>query len=162
MSYYRERSIFGADYGVPYTWCDDEKPEDVLAQLKGKAIKELIIDGDLYIKLETDEVFGFFHDQSCCESVNLVNQGEFSVGDIIGFATFNIFDLGEEVPEEIRRYDSTVISRLSFYTYQIENNWDGKDRVNFDTVKVVDFVWLGTSNGYYSDTIELKKFEEIK
>lgn len=88
--------------------------------------------------------FVFYHEQDCCESVSIesiVGDLEDLVGEemLIAEDVENIFDLLKKTHEE----DPYGSQTWTFYKFATRKGY-------------VDVRWLGESNGYYSESVELK------
>lgn len=99
-------------------------------------------------KVEDDELlfvgagdvptFKFYHEQDCCESVSIAE----IVGDLEDLVGVPILEAREDTQEgDAGAYESAT---WTFY--------------NFRTIKgSVTVRWLGTSNGYYSESVSLRR-----
>jgi len=104
--------------------------------------------------------FRFYHNQDCCESVNIISvEGDLMalIGETILEATqdssenhgdFLCRDLwpaewGQRPPWSTGTLESATLTRLTF-------------RTKHGTVKIV---WLGESNGYYSESVDMEEIE---
>ena len=88
--------------------------------------------------------FKFYHEQDCCESVSI----EDIVGDLEDLVGVPILEAREDTQDGGGEYESAT---WTFY--------------NFRTIKgSVTVRWLGTSNGYYSESVRCARlpteFEE--
>lgn len=117
-------------------WKASAKIEDmvgkVFTSVRGEA-------GDDTLVFENNtERFVFFHDQDCCESVD--------INDIVG----DLQDLVGEpllIAEEVSNEDGPEPEYADSYTWTF---------YKFATRKgYVDVRWLGQSNGYYSEGVSL-------
>lgn len=119
-----------------------------ISVLKGKVITEiegLKKDGDeIYIKTSDGCVYKMYHEQDCCESVWIEDVcGD--VEDLIGSPVLvaekctNAEDLGE-LP------DSDYSHTWTFYKLATAKGY-------------VDIRWYGTSNGYYSESVDFKQLK---
>lgn len=108
-------------------------------ELKGKVLTEVEDTGYnvLYFRTTDGETYKMHHEQDCCESVSL----EDVIGDLDDLVGEPIL-MAEEVTEDGRNgYDSET---WTFY--------------KFATVKgYVTLRWYGTSNGYYSESVDFEK-----
>lgn len=119
-----------------------------ISVLKGKVITKiegLEKDGDeVYIKTSDGCIYKIFHEQDCCESVWIEDVcGD--IEDLIGSPVLlaeectNAEDLGE-LP------DSEVSHTWTFYKFATAKGY-------------VDIRWYGTSNGYYSESVDFKQLK---
>ena len=110
-----------------------------IADLKGKTINSFTggKEGDDYVEFKTDDGyrFHFVHHQDCCESVS-INDIVGDLNDLIGFPIV----LAEESCNGDPNADES--GTWTFY--------------RFATIKgYVNIRWYGTSNGYYSESVDL-------
>lgn len=112
-------------------------------ELKGKVFKSITVSDDKIIFIcEDNTVFFMWHEQDCCEDVYLADiTGDFQ--DIIGNPillaekTNSLEDRGEEQDGDIE------------YTFY-----------KLATIKgYVDLRWIGTSNGYYSTSVNIDRID---
>lgn len=119
--------------------------------LVGKKIIDVVYsDNEMLIKCVDNNkqvYYSFYHSQDCCESVWL--------DDIIG----DISDLiGSEVlkAEEKTSHDGDSPKKNNNYV-------DDSTTWTFYTIATikgyVDFRWFGTSNGYYSESVDITKYQ---
>jgi hypothetical protein len=88
-----------------------------------------------------DRVFKFYHEQDCCESVRVEDVcGD--LGDLVGVP----LNLADEVSNYVHPEERDAESGTwTFY--------------RFATIKgYVTIRWLGTSNGYYSESVDFAEF----
>lgn len=112
-------------------------------ELKGKVFKSITVSDDKIIFIcEDNTVFFMWHEQDCCEDVYLADiTGDFQ--DIIG----NPILLAEETSNsgDIEEERDDVI-KYTFY--------------KLATIKgYVDLRWIGTSNGYYSTSVDIDRID---
>jgi hypothetical protein len=112
-----------------------------MAQMLGKTFVQVSgsVDGDeMLFETATGERFMFAHQQDCCETVR--------INDIVG----DLQDLVGEpilVAEEVKGATEPDEEHYESYSYTF---------YKFATRKgYVDVRWLGESNGYYSESVEL-------
>jgi hypothetical protein len=112
-----------------------------MAQMLGKTFVQVtgsVGDGEMLFETASGERFMFAHQQDCCESVD--------INDIVG----DLQDLVGEpllVAEEVKGATEPDEEHYESYTYTF---------YKFATRKgYVDVRWLGESNGYYSESVEL-------
>jgi len=120
----------------------DYKIEDMIGRVfvqvtgtvGGEAIKFIEDDGTKWI---------FYHEQDCCEHVEVVD----ITGDLQDLVGNPLLAAREDVGERIEVDEDIEYNRWTFY--------------NFATIKgYVQIRWLGSSNGYYSETVDLKVLEK--
>ena len=117
--------------------------------LTGKILKRIGIEGQQIVEIITseNEKFTFFHEQDCCEFVRVFDtQGD--VSNILHTPLLKVSkEETREKPEFIKvddtygQEDSTL---WTIFTFETEKG------------KFV-FIWLGESNGYYSESVTFKK-----
>jgi hypothetical protein len=112
-----------------------------MAQMLGKTFVRVTgsVDGDeMLFETATGERFMFAHQQDCCETVR--------INDIVG----DLQDLVGEpllISEEVKGATEPDEEHYESYSYTF---------YKFATRKgYVDVRWLGESNGYYSESVEL-------
>lgn len=117
--------------------------------LKGKVIKEIrgLKPGSEEITFITTDGYKYimFHQQDCCESV--------SVDDVVGDAEC-LLNTPIQIAEERESTDEPPsVSQWVDYSY----TWTF---YTLATVKgYVDIKWFGTSNGYYSESVDFIELE---
>ncbi len=113
--------------------------------LIGKTIKEITGaekgSDSILFKLDTGEKYRMYHSQDCCESVE-VDDVDGDIADLIGSPLVVAEEVSSEgAPQKEEWYDSFT---WTFY--------------KFATVKgFVMIKWYGTSNGYYSESVDFEK-----
>jgi len=111
--------------------------------LKGKILQSInkIINFDgndeLHFKISDDEIYKMYHRQDCCENVNI----EDICGDLDDLIGSEIL-IAREDTESDESEDGDSTWTWTFY--------------NLSTIKSsVTIRWYGSSNGYYSESVEL-------
>lgn len=107
----------------------------------GKTMKSVYDqDGEKLIFVDLDDVtYTFYHDQSCCESVQI----EDICGDLDDLLGSPILQAEEVSSEDEPPPDQEYLESYSWTFYL------------FSTIKgSVTVRWLGTSNGYYSERVD--------
>lgn len=106
-----------------------------------------------------------YHDQDCCESVN-VND---IVGDLSDLENNPLLQAEEACSTEDSPSRPSWASKDQDKIQEVENKLDGKEPkyvddswtwtfYRFATIKgTVVIRWYGSSNGYYSESVEIKK-----
>ena len=116
----------------------DRKASAKIADMVGKVFTSVKATGDTMVFENETDRYVFFHAQNCCESVG--------INDIVG----DLSDLENEVlvtadevegqsPADFEAYDSYT---WTFYKFATRKGY-------------VDVRWLGESNGYYSESVDL-------
>lgn len=140
-----EMNMKKQDLGV---WCKLVKPHRSHCDIKdmvGKKVIGIYYDEENFQILTDDGVYAFYHEQDCCESVNLTQVDGISdkiIGSRIVIAEV-VTKTGEDGVIDTDEYDSVTWS-----FYKIGTNKG-----------MIDFRWQGESNGYYSETVDLVKIE---
>ena len=120
-----------------------EKPILVTEDLVGHTIVSYeLTDDTLQFNLENGNQVLYYHEQDCCEGVWIEDiAGE--LDDLIGSPLL--------IAEEVCSYDSLDVDRED---HDDSFTWTF---YKFYTVKgSVTIRWLGTSNGYYSESVDMK------
>lgn len=119
-----------------------------IEDMVGKTFTSVVSTGDEMIFSNDEEQYVFYHSQDCCESV--------SIEDICG----DLSDLEDTPILMAEQVDSD-----SMTTYRIlKSEYDESFTYTFykfATIKgYVDVRWYGSSNGYYSEEVYLKRVEK--
>ena len=115
--------------------------------LKGKVLTEVtgsVGDGEMIFATSDGERYQLFHYQDCCESVG--------IEDIIG-------DLQDLIGEPILLAEEAVNPSDSPVN---DDPWDSTTWTFYKLATrkgYVDIRWLGTSNGYYSESVDFCKLD---
>jgi hypothetical protein len=116
--------------------------------LKGKTLTSVSTDGNEEILFETvdGDIYRMFHSQDCCESVyieSIVGDLEDLVGEeiLVAEANENLFDILKDIGKE---EDSDESHTWTFYKFATRKGY-------------VDIRWYGSSNGYYSESVDFVK-----
>ena len=123
-----------------------QDPIEHFEQLQGRILcrVEQIGDEELRFYLTDDNYVRMYHAQDCCESVSI----EDVVGDLedlVGTPLLLAEEVGNYEPEETTDEDEWY-SESETWTYY-----------RFRTIKgSVDIRWYGTSNGYYSESVDIE------
>lgn len=115
--------------------------EDLQGRVLSKVVK--IDDEELHFHLTDDHYVRMYHAQDCCECVTI----EDIVGDLDDLVGTPLL-LVEEVSnyEGESKYDNDDYGDSETWTYY-----------RFRTIKgSVDIRWYGTSNGYYSESVDIE------
>jgi len=124
-------------------------------ELKGHAFSEIkASDTEVeFIGMDGKPVFLMFHEQDCCESVYLDEViGDWE--DLIGTPIF--------VAEEVSNRENPRLKMdeddENYYTVPDSETWTF---YKFTTMKgSVTLRWYGTSNGYYSESVDICRWSE--
>lgn len=96
---------------------------------------------------DTGITYVMYHEQDCCESVRIIDV----VGDVndLLFSPILFSDESSNSAEDGKNYEdieSGESATWTFYKLATVKGW-------------VDIRWLGTSNGYYSESVSVYKIE---
>lgn len=115
-----------------------------IPELIGKTFKKVWVNkekDELHFLATTGEHYRFYHDQDCCECVCIEDiTGE--LGWLVGYPLL-VAEWNSNQDEDGDRGDSIT---WTFYKFATNRG-------------SVDVRWVGTSNGYYSESVD---FEEVK
>ena len=119
--------------------CD---PSPSITDMIGRVFVKIVSSHDELEFIDADgNRFRFFHAQDCCETVEI----ESIVGDLNDL-------LGEPM---LRAEESTSVSGdEDAYEHQTFTFYKFATRKGY-----VDVRWVGSSNGYYSDSVDLEYYE---
>lgn len=116
--------------------------------LKGKTLSSVSADGNEEIVFTTvdGDVYRMFHSQDCCESVyieSIVGELQDLVGEpiLVAEANENLFDILKNAGKEEESDESHT---WTFYKFATRKGY-------------VDIRWYGSSNGYYSESVDFVK-----
>tara|TARA_R100000951_G_scaffold113672_1_gene116162 strand:+ start:92 stop:463 length:372 start_codon:yes stop_codon:yes gene_type:complete len=115
--------------------------QECLDNMVGRVVKYVDVDHDqMKITCEDNSVFTFYHEQDCCESVYIYE----TEGEPMSLKGWKLLLVDMEATREDNApYDeSRTTTVVKFIT-------------NENTVSVK---WIGESNGYYSESVDLKQF----
>lgn len=121
------------------SWSDQYLPE--MKDLIGRTFTEIICGDDELILKNDHEQFKFNHEQNCCEHVGI----ESITGDLNDLLNSPILVAEESSSDDPNAYESGT---WTFYKLATVKGW-------------VDIRWYGSSNGYYSESVDLS-YEVLK
>lgn len=111
-----------------------------IEDMVGKVFTSVTQDGTEMVFANDTETFRFLHWQDCCESVYI----ESIVGELSDLVDEPLL-IAEEVSGESKQLDERCSDSCTWTFYK------------FATRKgYVDVRWLGESNGYYSESVDLE------
>lgn len=112
-----------------------------IKEMQGKTFGIVFEDGERLVFENDTERYIFYHSQDCCESVYIESiSGD--LNDLIGVPLL----LAEEVSSD---------DEGPLHEYEYSYTWTF---YKFATIKgYVDVRWYGSSNGYYSESVSLRK-----
>lgn len=109
--------------------------------LQGRILSKVVnLDDELHFHLTDDHYLRMYHHQDCCETVTI----EDIVGDLADLVGTPLL-----LVEEVSDYDDTPpYEHYESYTWTY---------YRFRTIKgSVDIRWYGSSNGYYSESVNIE------
>lgn len=119
--------------------------DEEISVLKGKTLKAIdnFDNDELVFRTVEGEVYKMYHEGECCESVTIEDiAGDLS--DIIGEPLL----MAEEISEERAKLDEyDECFTWTFYKFATINGY-------------VTIRWYGTSNGYYSESVDFVRIED--
>ena len=112
-----------------------------LDMMRGKTFAKVVADGDeMLFETAHGERFVFGHDQDCCESVYIEDiTGD--IEDLVGEPLLLVEEVSGETPADFDP-DAHDSYTWTFYKFATRKGY-------------VDVRWLGESNGYYSERVDL-------
>ena len=112
-----------------------------MLNMVGMVFTSVTQDGTEMVFANETETFRFFHDQDCCESVSIEDiVGDLS--DLVGEPLLMAEEVSGETPADFDEgYHESVT--WTFYKFATRKGY-------------VDVRWLGESNGYYSESVDLE------
>lgn len=111
-----------------------------LASVENRANEEIVFTTD------SGEQFKLYHEQSCCESV-LVEDVAGDLADLVGTPILMAEEVSSDSSDPPPREDGEYEPESHTWTFY-----------KFATLKgYVTIRWLGTSNGYYSETVDFAR-----
>ncbi len=126
-----------------YKFIKTNKMDQGIQELIGKIISEITDNGDeLIFTLTNGEIYRMHHDQNCCESVSI----EDIDGDLCDLIGSPILVAEERTDSDNPKEDEYIPDSFTWTFYTIRN-------INAS----VTIRWYGTSNGYYSESVNFEK-----
>jgi hypothetical protein len=113
--------------------------------LKGKTLSKVsgtVGSGEITFVTADGDTYRMYHEQDCCESVSV----EDIVGDLqdlVGSEILVAEEVDGESPSDFEAYESHT---WTFYKFATHKGY-------------VDIRWLGSSNGYYSESVSFVKVQ---
>ena len=117
-----------------------------IAELIGKTISDLYVyDDEIQFFCTTGEVYKMYHEPDCCESVYIDDIcGE--IKEIVGETILEAYEVENHLKlGPLNKYDESYT--WTFYRIRTMNN-------------TIVIRWYGTSNGYYSESVDFIKLKE--
>ncbi len=114
-----------------------------MAQMLGKTFVQVtgsVGDGEMTFETAQGERFMFAHQQDCCESVSIEDVCGY-LQDLVGEPLLVAEEVQGETPVEFDEGDHESVT-WTFYKFATRKGY-------------VDVRWLGESNGYYSESVDL-------
>ena len=123
-----------------------QDPVKSFEDLQGRVLCKVVNDDDVELRfyLTEDHYVRMYHMQDCCESVSI----EDIVGDLddlVGTPLLLVEEVSNYEPDEHEADEGAWIESETWTYYR------------FRTIKgSVDIRWYGTSNGYYSESVDIE------
>ncbi len=114
-----------------------------MAQMLGKTFVQVtgaVGDGEMTFVTAQGERFMFAHSQDCCECVD-INDIVGDLQDLVGSPMLQAEEVSGVTPVEFDEMEHDSVT-WTFYKFATRKGY-------------VDVRWLGESNGYYSESVEL-------
>ena len=111
-----------------------------IADMVGKVFTSVTETGDTMVFENATDRYVFFHEQNCCESVG-INDVVGDLSDLVGEPLLIADEVSGETPVDFNERDHESVT-WTFYKFATRKGY-------------VDVRWLGESNGYYSESVEL-------
>lgn len=121
-------------------WWGNLDPE--ISDMVGKAFTSVIATEDELVFKGPCGTFTFYHDQDCCETVQ-INDIVGDLDDLVGAPLVLAEEISGQTPEGWSEDEYTESYTWTFYKFATKKGY-------------VDVRWLGESNGYYSESVDLK------
>jgi hypothetical protein len=120
----------------------DEIYEPKISDMVGFVFTQVLVEEDKMEFICPEGKFVFFHDQDCCEKVEIEDLvGD--IADLCGVPLLKAEEVSNETPSD-HQFDYEPDSYTwTFYKFATRKGY-------------VDVRWLGTSNGYYSEKVDLE------
>ena len=135
--------------------------ETGIEQLLGKTLTSVVIknadNDEIIFTVDDGTEYKMYHRQDCCESVSIDDiNGDLNdlVGSPILVAEEN--SSSEHTPEQLAEKEKKKLEEGdNYYDYEDSFTWTF---YKLATIKgYVDIRWYGSSNGYYSESVDLVK-----
>lgn len=111
----------------------------IIKDLIGHTFNHIVADKETFTFVGLDRIVTFFHEQECCEDVQI----EDITGDLGDLVDSPI--LGAEETSQSDDTNSYESGTWTFYKFRTRKGY-------------VDVRWLGTSNGYYSESVQWESY----
>ena len=111
-----------------------------IADMVGKVFTSVTETGDTMVFENATERYVFFHEQNCCESVS-INDVVGDLSDLEGEPLLIADEVEGQSPVGFEDEDHESVT-WTFYKFATRKGY-------------VDVRWLGESNGYYSESVDL-------
>ena len=123
------------------------EPVTSFEDLQGRILCKVVnLDNDeLHFHLTEDHYVRMYHQQDCCESVSIEDiVGD--LNDLVGTPLLLVEEVSNYEPEEQPVDEDSYCDESETWTYY-----------RFRTIKgSVDIRWYGSSNGYYSESVDIE------
>lgn len=126
---------------------NNEEPFEILL---GKTLKDIngmsVSSDEIIFTTDTGEVFRLYHSQNCCETVVI----EDVVGEVV-----DLLNSPLTMAEEVSNYEGPNPFELDNFYHRDSYTWT---YYKLGTIKgTVSLRWLGTSNGWYSESVSFER-----
>jgi hypothetical protein len=117
-----------------------------ISELIGKTLVKIDNENgdELIFTCDDGTKYRMFHEQDCCESVSLDDVCG-NIDDLMGTPIIVAEEVANEPPKVEREYEP-YSGTWTFYKLATVKGW-------------VDLRWYGTSNGYYSESVDFEKID---
>ncbi|AHZ09860.1 hypothetical protein FP76_gp234 [Bacillus phage Evoli] len=127
-----------------------------IEELVGKTIVKIVNDGELTFETSDREVYVMYHQQDCCESVYLEDiNGD--LDDLLWSPVLFAEEMSNEESEDI------INKREKEEPSRFNSRWGDSHTWTFYKIATINGTvvlrWLGESNGYYSESVDIVKLE---
>ena len=119
-------------------------PVTSFKELQGRMLSKIVYDDDeIHFHLTDTHYVNMYHDQDCCESV-YVEDIVGDLDDLIGTTLLLVEEVNNYEPDDVASYESADDSETwTYYRFSTEKG-------------DVSIRWYGSSNGYYSESVDIE------
>lgn len=124
-----------------------QDPVKSFEDLHGRVLCKVVNDDDVELRfhLTEDHYLRMYHMQDCCESV-IIEDIVGDLDDLVGTPLLLVEEVSNYEPDEHEADEDDYYGESETWTYY-----------RFRTIKgSVDIRWYGTSNGYYSESVDIE------
>ena len=122
------------------------EPVKSFEELQGRVLCKVVnLDDELHFHLTEDHYVRMYHEQGCCETV-IIEDIVGELDDLVGTPLLLVEEVSNYEPEERPVDEDDYYAESETWTYY-----------RFRTIKgSVDIRWHGSSNGYYSESVDIE------